>query len=158
MWVKEQQAQRIRDYANLMTDTHGRAKKIYDEAETTTAELRRDLGQGRYPEAEELAEAKDAYLLVAKKSREEKEALGRVVPPEEALSLQKDGVDFLEKRAVHAETIARFYELAEKGTRGDADFSQSEIDAVLNRGDKERKELKQMAKDMANKKDELMLR
>jgi hypothetical protein len=155
--VQEQKAQRVQDYANLMTDTHGRAMKMFSEASAKLSGLRQRIDQGGTPDSDLLNDAKTVYLDVAEKTREERDRFALVVPPPEAESLQEEAIEFLDHRAKLAETTASYYELVERGMR-EGDVTEADIARVVRQADKEQAQMMAMAKELSRKKDQLTLR
>lgn len=153
-WLREAQKMRIRDYANLMTETHTRAIKLYDDAEALQQRL---MAERREPTAEELASVKDAFLAVAEKTRQEKEAFARVMPPPDASALQGDALAFLDIRAQRAESFAHYYELLERQQRGQA-VTRAELSQAMQQAQHDQNEVMRLAKALRNKKDELTVR
>lgn len=152
-WMNEANKMRIRDYANFMTETHTRAIKLYDDAEALQQRLMTRRGR---PTPEELGAVKDAYRLVAEKTRQEKEAFARVMPPSEAAELQNEGLVFMDIRTRRAESFASYFELLERQQRGEA-VSEEQLEEAVLRAQADQDEVMRQTKVLRTKKDELMV-
>lgn len=155
VWMQDAHARRIQDYTNFMTETHARAMAVCEEAHTRGERVSQAMARGEAT-PEDLAGLVTAFKDAAEKTRLEMEAFARVVPPSEAVGLQKDGLEFLDVRIQRAEIFARYYGLYESKLRGEA-VSEKELAEVTEQAQKAQSEVMRQAKALRNKKDELML-
>lgn len=154
--AKEQKAERLRDYANVMTDTHTKAIAEYDEADTTARRLNSALASGAGVPVEEVEEAVGVFRGVAKNTRKLKEELSLVIPPPGAEGLRDDGLTFLEARAQLADLTADFLTEIAKQVRGQ-DVSDRTIQGLYTKMAAKKKEVDGMTKDLRDKKDKLIV-
>ena len=146
---------RIVDYTNFMTETHQRAMVICEAAHTMGQQVSAAIAHGEAT-PEDLAELVTAFNDAAEKTRLEKEAFARVMPPTEAVELQKDGLEFLDVRIHRAETFARYFGLFERKLRGEA-VNDKEFAQVTEQAENSQAEVMRQAKELRNKKDALMM-
>ena len=85
--MKEREAARIRDYANLMTDTHARAIAIFNDLRAQSAAADEALRSGNI-DADEVDKTAKVMHEVARKTKEEMEKFALVVPPAGAEDLR----------------------------------------------------------------------
>lgn len=155
IWMQSARTSRIVDYTNFMTETHQRAMAVCEAAHTRGQQVSAAMAQGEAT-PEELAELVTAFKDAAQKTRREKEAFARVVPPTEAVELQKDGLEFLDVRIHRAETFAVYFGLFERKMRGEA-VSDKEFAQVTKLAEKSQAEVMRQAKELRDKKDALMM-
>jgi hypothetical protein len=153
--VRQRERARIVDYANLMTETHGRAMAHYKEARETADRINAGMASGQL-EVEDVEKAMSVFRQAAEKTREERESLDRVIPPAEAEDLHQDGLRFLEVRAELADCSAEIMELMLKQARG-IEVSDSEARAVTRASAAKKKEVDDLANVIRNKKDQLIM-
>lgn len=155
--VKQRQHQaRLRDYANLVTDTHGRAIRYYDDARAAGRSFNAAMAAGQDVPPEQFAEAQRVFRKTAEDTRKEKAELEKVVPPTEAAELHRKAIEFLEKRAELADVTAEMLSLAEK-SMGGQEVPASRMQDLQQKMARQASEVDAMAKDIAEKKDALLL-
>jgi hypothetical protein len=116
-YMHQQNLARIRDYTSLMTQTHGEAIDIYNEARHAADNVNEMMARGEV-DPDEVARIADLHREAAEKTREAREKLGRVIAPPEAESLQKDGLEYLDTRVEMMELGAQLMDEIEKLARG----------------------------------------
>lgn len=154
-YVKQQNQERIRDYATVMTNTHGRVMNIYKETRLSTDGWVEAIMDGT-ARPDEMARGRSMFQKVADETRAEKEKLARVIPPAEAESLQKDGLDFLEARAQLADLGVALMNEGEKKARGQS-YSEDVIESLMQKMAFKAGEINGRANSLREKKDEMVL-
>lgn len=122
--MKEREAARIRDYANLMTDTHARAIAIFNDLRAQSAAADEALRSG-YIDADEVDKTAKVMHDVARKTKEEMEKFALVVPPAGAEALREEAIRYLEVRADIADLNGQLYEEIAKEIRGQGSRDKS---------------------------------